>query len=336
MTHASSRLAIIVAVILSLVVPTLQMTQYTDDPSSCAIIGDGDVYGIGVRLGYYFSWISGLIAVVCGNLKAVRDTRRGVVLVSLAVFIIIVRNTLNGSFALLEWSIVFPMAIWAPLFVLFWASMIDQDDAPGAISLLAIMGSVLVTHPWIWFTRIQQGRRPECEVKAFIFVYFDFYNRHFQSFEKFLAVIYCLSGCSMIAWAIINIWLYISRGRNGIDGCKRPAAGDDHMDIPEVQMPRISSILRIDTTNTEETNKKSRASRYGIMLMKFIGLAPAGISTIVFGEKILAGNNIDLSDAPLLSTGQLIPFIVGLAGLVSTVWSVTVGERLALAQKKRE
>ncbi|KAL4736264.1 hypothetical protein BDV11DRAFT_207794 [Aspergillus similis] len=213
------------------------MTRYTDDLSSCDIIGDGDVYGIGVRLGYYFSWISGLIAVVFDNPRAVRDTRRGVIMISLAVYIIMVRNTLSGSFALLEWSIVFPMAIWAPLLVLSVTSFIDQDDAPGAISLTT----------------------------------------------------------------------YIFRGHNGNDGGERPAAGDGQMDIP---------------------------SRYSVTLIRFIFLAPAGISNIVFAEKILTGNNIDLSDAPLLSSGQLIPFIVGLAGLVSTLWSVTVGERLALAHNR--
>jgi hypothetical protein len=334
MAHASSQFAIIAAVILSLVSPTLQMTQYTNDPSSCDIIGDGDVYGIGVRLGYYFSWISGLIAVFFDSPKAVRDTRRGVILISLAVFIIIVRNTLNGSFALLEWSIVFPMAIWAPLLVLFFASIMNQDDAPGAISLITVMGSVLVTHPWVWFTRTQQGRRPECEVKGFIFVYFDFYNRHFQSFVKFLAVVYCICGCGIMVWAIISILLYIAKGRKGNDGRETPAAGNNQINISQMQMQHILSSPEGDTTNMMETFMKIWPVRAAMMLPKFI-LAAVGASTIVFAEKILAGNNIDLSNAPLLSSGQLIPFIVGLAGLVSTIWSVTIGERLALAHKKR-
>lgn len=334
MTHASSRVAAIAGVILFLVVPTLQMTQYIDDPSSCDIVGDGDVYGIGVRLGYYFSWISGLTAVFFDNPKAVRDTRRAVILISLAVFIIIVRNTLNGSFALLEWSIVFPMAIWAPLLVLFFASITNQDDPPGTISLITVMGSVLVTHPWVWFTRTQQGRRPECEVKGFIFVYFDFYNRHFQSFVKFLAVVYCMSGCGMIIWAIISILLYIAKSRKGNDGRETPAAGDNQVNITQMQTQHISSSPEVDTTNMMEILKKTRPVRAAMMQLKLL-LVAIGVSTIVFAEKILAGNNIDLSDAPLLSSGQLIPFIVGLAGLVSTIWSVTVGERLALAHKKR-
>ncbi|KAL4820363.1 hypothetical protein BDW67DRAFT_172606 [Aspergillus spinulosporus] len=227
------------------------MTQYTDDFSSCNVIGDGDVYGIGVRLGYYFSWISGLIAVAFDNPKAVRDTRRGVILISLAVFIIIIRNTTNGNFALLEWSIVFPMAIWAPLL----------DNAPGSI------------------------------------------------------------GCVMTVLAIINTWLYISQGRNNNDGHETPAAGDSQMDRFQMQMQHIQSSQDVDTMSTVETIMKGRPFW----------------STIYhcFAEKILAGNNIDLSDAPLLSSGQLIPFIVGLAGLVSTVWSVTVGERLAFAHNKR-
>ncbi|KAL4998737.1 hypothetical protein BDV10DRAFT_184873 [Aspergillus recurvatus] len=339
MTHPSSRVLLIAAVVLSLSVPTHQMTQYIDG-SSCDIMGDGDVYGIGVRLGYYFSWLSGLIAVVCDNPQAVRDTRRGVILISLAVFIIIIRNTLNGSFAILEWSIVFPMAIWAPLLVLFFTSLMDQDDAPGAISLIAIMGSVLVSHPWVWFTRTQQGYRPECEVKGFVFTYFDFYNRHFQSFVKFLAVGYCIGGCALIVTALVKLQRYISNRGDGNHRSERPAdtaaGGNGQVDIFRTQTSHSPGPPRSDTTNAGQAILHSRAFRYGIMLVKFVALAPFGISTIVFAEKILAGNNIDLSDAPLLSSGQLIPFIVGLAGLVSTIWSVTVGERLELAHKKRK
>jgi len=44
-----------------------------------------------------------------------------------------------------------------------------------------------------------------------------------------------------------------------------------------------------------------------------------GISIIVSTEKILAGNHIDLSDTPLLSMSQLIPFLVGLFTFVTTI-----------------
>lgn len=109
--------------------PTLQITEYVPDPASCSILGDGDVYGIGVRLGYYFTWASGLLAVAFDNSSAIRDARKGVSVVSLAIFAILIRNTLNGSFVILEWSLVVPMVMWAPFLILLPRSLVDTKDA---------------------------------------------------------------------------------------------------------------------------------------------------------------------------------------------------------------
>ncbi|KAH8771216.1 hypothetical protein F5882DRAFT_465435 [Hyaloscypha sp. PMI_1271] len=39
-------------------------TYFTDEPDSCRIIGDVDVYGIGIRLGYYLQYIAAALYVV--------------------------------------------------------------------------------------------------------------------------------------------------------------------------------------------------------------------------------------------------------------------------------
>ncbi|KAL5046307.1 hypothetical protein BDW71DRAFT_182565 [Aspergillus fruticulosus] len=151
-----------------------------------------------------------------------------------------------------------------------------------------------------------------------------------------MAVLYCLSGCAMLVMAFVKLLLYMYNGHDGNDAGERPADAGVQMDMLQMQTSRSSSPLPSDTPNAGRINVHTPVIRYSIMLLKFVALAPFGISTIVFAEKMLAGNNIDLSDAPLLSSGQLIPFIVGLAGLASTVWSVTVGQRLALARKERK
>lgn len=47
--------------------------------------------------------------------------------------------------------------------------------------------------------------------------------------------------------------------------------------------------------------------------------ALAGITTIVFTEKLIIGNNVDLSEASFASTSQLLPFLVGLSTFLSTI-----------------
>src|SRR5271155_2495015 len=103
-----SRLTLIL-MILSCVSPSSQFTRYVDDPNSCNIIGDTDIYGIGVRISYYLAFWAGFIAMLANHKSAVRDCRKGVNIISFAVCIIVIRNTVQGSFALLEWYIVFPM-----------------------------------------------------------------------------------------------------------------------------------------------------------------------------------------------------------------------------------
>ncbi|KAL4911172.1 hypothetical protein BDW74DRAFT_172636 [Aspergillus multicolor] len=360
----SIRLALLTTLLLSLVRPTLQITEYDADPTSCQIHGDGDVYGIGVRLGYYFSWVSGLIAVILNNRRAVRDTRRGVILISLAVFVITIKNTLDGGFAALEWSIVFPMAIWAPLFVLLVPAFGDSEDPPGAIALFALGGTVLVVHPWVWFTRVQQGRREGCDVDTFVLRYFDMYNSHWIGFQRFVAVGYCLVGVFLILYAGVKTWMYLRErnigrssptdNRPGLassNASPTPGRPPTHAFFPGHSLPDPPGWGDTRSTASSEINPwvsgnivmderaynqfmqdfdKMLPGIHGLFraffkLSRLIGLAPMGIFTIAFSEMIIAGNDIDLSESPLLSSGQLIPFIVGLAGLLSTIWSVTVG-----------
>jgi hypothetical protein len=49
MTVMSLTRTLLFVLVLSLAQPSQQLTQYVDDPTSCDIIGDRDVYGIGVR-----------------------------------------------------------------------------------------------------------------------------------------------------------------------------------------------------------------------------------------------------------------------------------------------
>ena len=88
--------------------PSLQLTHYVDDPDSCDIIGDTDIYGIGVRISYYIAFWSGIIAMIFSHSSAIRDCRKGLNIISSAVFVTVIRNTLQGSFAVFEWYIVFP------------------------------------------------------------------------------------------------------------------------------------------------------------------------------------------------------------------------------------
>lgn len=89
--------------------------------------------------------------------------------------------------------------------------------------------------------------------------------------------------------------------------------------------------VRRKLTLTEELERKAR--NLGAKLI--IPALPAGIVSIVFTEKMISGNNVDLSESTLISTSQLIPFIVGIIGLSSTVCTV-VKDEMAKRRKPKD
>ncbi|CEL00655.1 hypothetical protein ASPCAL00253 [Aspergillus calidoustus] len=310
--------------------PTLQITEYVPDPASCSILGDGDVYGIGVRLGYYFAWASGLLAVAFDNSSAVRDARKGVSVISLAIFAILIRNTLNGSFAILEWSLVVPMVMWAPFLILLPRSLVDTQDRAGAAFFMCVMGLVMLVQPWVWFSRTQQGRREGCEARTFLYAYFDLFNEQYIGFQRFMAVMYCLGGCFLVGWAFVRFAAGLDarsedsnseglqEGEARVEGQESGGGGGGG---GQQQQQQNASAAAFDLPYDES----DRFDRWFFRIFFIIFFGPAGITTIIFGERILAGNDVDLSGSPIGSSSQLIPLIVGLTGLISTVWSVAFG-----------
>lgn len=59
-----------------------------------------------------------------------------------------------------------------------------------------------------------------------------------------------------------------------------------------------------------------------VKVAKVVILSSGGISVIVFTELVLKKNMVDLNGAPFTSTSQLLPFLIGLLTLVSTIWSI--------------
>ncbi|KAF8536373.1 hypothetical protein BDD12DRAFT_807839 [Trichophaea hybrida] len=86
-------------------------THFTDDPNTCQIIGDTDIYGLGIRPGFYLQYVAILIAFYVDP-KATRNARTGLNIFSIAVLITEYR-TANwaGSLIMLEFFIVANMVL---------------------------------------------------------------------------------------------------------------------------------------------------------------------------------------------------------------------------------
>jgi hypothetical protein len=233
---------------------------------------------------------------VANHKSAVRDVRKGVNIISCAVFITVVRNTVQGSFALFEWYIVFPM-VFLPVISL--PSLEPKEILKGLGSMgvwMVLYGVYSVLLPWIWWVKLYQGSRSNCHPQVLIYAFFDLYNPHYVTFGKAVSIIACITGAIML---ILGIALII-------------AAAFSAAKIEDA----FTSFLK------DLSNKEVKESIKGYSLLMAICSAFGGVSLVVFTELELKRNKVDLSDSPLTSTNQLLPFLVGLFTFISTVWSV--------------
>jgi len=76
-----------------------------DPPDSCVIVGDPDLYGIGVRLSYCLSLTAAVLATSFGLFNKLSNIRRGIIIVTCAVLIDTIISSTKGSFSKLEWYI---------------------------------------------------------------------------------------------------------------------------------------------------------------------------------------------------------------------------------------
>jgi hypothetical protein len=285
-----SRLLSILITVFTLIAPSIQFTHYEEN--SCTIIGDPDVYGIGVRISYYLTFFSGVIALAFANHAAANDAKKGNAVIGFAVLIILIRNAMQGSLAVFEFEILFTM-----MFLLMGVAFIPLamlGDRLTSAALSIVYGLYCAVLPWIFFTLKDQGRKDGCELRGFFFAYFNFFNVHWVGFLRFSAVISCIGGSTFI----IGGFIY------GISKLRRTKGKEE------------------EEEDEDEKEEEKEGTQIVCAVFAFLAL-PIGIASIIFTEKMISGNNIDLSDSKLISTSQLLPFIVGIIGFISTAWTVT-------------
>jgi uncharacterized membrane protein YidH (DUF202 family) len=106
-------LSFLVAISL-LLLPCYALTEYVSDNTvvvvqsvtPCHLNGDPDLYGLGIRLGFYLTWAILILAVGLGITDEAMAPRNNVIILFSAIFVVLIRNAYQGSFALFEWWII--------------------------------------------------------------------------------------------------------------------------------------------------------------------------------------------------------------------------------------
>ncbi|KAK0702828.1 hypothetical protein B0H67DRAFT_614131 [Lasiosphaeris hirsuta] len=274
-------------------------------PNTCDLVGDGDLYGIGVRISYYLFFAATLIAIFRRSVShtltigPLGRCAEAVNILTFAILIVLVKNTLNGSFATLEWFLTYP-TILVTFFSLFFA--LPRSNNKGRLLCYAFTLSLLtVCQPWLYWRRMYQGRKSECVVRYWFFGVRDFYGQTWITFFKVMSILACAIGALSLV-AVLFFALCRSAWREWLDPKRKMKAEYLDRDI---------------SYGPEEKKRRYKGLRLcGLLFLLFVG----GF-TMVMTEKTISVNNIDLADTPLESTSQLIPFVTGLLSFLTTLYS---------------
>ena len=227
---------------------------------------------------------------------------KGLIIVMLAMLVTLVRNTVMGSFAIFEWIIVFPLVITPGLPIIFFLLSYENAVICGCFGI--IYSVYCLIQPWLYWTRTFQGLNPDCDPKYFIYVFIDLYNPSLIRFLKAMSIVACIGGVPV---AGISVY-YIFQG--AFKSEKELREMDDNFQTRFDRLP----------INTDTDSQLITMIWKITRIFIGFGLLFIGASITAFTEKMLVRNDVDLSDANFESTSQLIPFLVGLFNLVSTLY----------------
>lgn len=323
-------------VLLFFVHPSIQKTHYAvendtlvvESVSPCHLYGDPDLYGIGIRLSFYLTWFGFFAAVALGKEEEISGIRRGFNIVALAVLINTYISAANGSFAVLEMTIVSYLVVVLSVYFSIplrrpkiksledfniFESEFFLEDPLGIATTMLIDAGFFASQPWIYFKIIRQGSKSICDPKIWILKSFSLYSSHWIGFMKFSAMFGTIFAPSFIIVALTAAGrdLFKLKGASGPPPPERES-------ILSIEPRTIKESLKFAWEVTKEFFKRIREVSRGAKLLIFV--FPGQLLVILSIERTIQANNIDLNSAPLISTSQLIPFLVGIFSTVTVGW----------------
>ncbi|KAK4232991.1 hypothetical protein C8A03DRAFT_19841 [Achaetomium macrosporum] len=192
------------------------------DEYTCSLRGNADMYGLGIRLGFYIQWLAGAIAAL---LRVERDAvaaRSAIFGFSLATFVAVVVQTATSTNTAID--IYIPLLLCFGFFyslpaIHYWTTYFwrknDNSLNPTVVVasrefdilqmtlLLAVSGLKL----WFWATRVlQSNNRPECLEYGFLFCRLELKDNAMRS------VNICID-CGMIFFFIWKLYKMINSSK---------------------------------------------------------------------------------------------------------------------------
>lgn len=262
----------------------------------CKFEGNGDMYGLGIRLGYYLQWFGGLLAawIAPSEVKTLRFTIELFVAASFLALIIHTARDVN-SLAHVETYIVLllmfgvylaliPIYIWRVLTCCdpYWDPTrwpkVDPGRLTANLSFILLVG-VLVYQYWFWFAHMPSLDDINCQQYGFLFGQVRLNSKVSVAVN---ALAYCFMGV-----IVLYLLAFKFLGTDPLDAGRRRKVTRRHM------------AAHIDLLRNMES------------WMKII----IGLVIVLATELTIQWNEISGVNS-LSGAGQTIPFVIGLGAVV--------------------
>ncbi|KAM6488421.1 hypothetical protein HDV62DRAFT_397011 [Trichoderma sp. SZMC 28011] len=303
-------------------IPVASYTYYRDD-ESCDLVGDGDIYGIGIRISIYIQSFTAIIGLLASGPEILRPLRFGFNAIATAIVINFFKDINRNGFLYLEYWIIFAQLqfiLWILNYIsilMIIATTMKEDEPPQDYKTLFLAFIFLLMHgvrrdiKQEFWLRLNQSI--DCKEMINFYVPVDMYT---ESWYCFLCVSSLLAASTLLPATIFGVVLYFTLGFwvefKKLDASK-PQAESDALILSSRKSDLGYAILFLITflpTTFSPT-----------ILYTMVGLF-ALISGIIWTEGTVRVNNIDLSGATITSSGQLISLIVTIFTSIPILWTI--------------
>jgi hypothetical protein len=300
----------------------------------CTVAGDGDLYGIGVRIGLYFQWVAGLLLRnMDGSWRTISQVRTSNMAISTALNLCVAINTVRGVSLSIDYLIVYYLTI-----ALFYSESynLTSKTTEGGINPRPRKGYRYILKPdaalvaqnvlfssttlfgvWFWLRGVFTLQSPECHpAYGALLATFELQDGRWRYFAASFGVI----GGAILALILhTHVASLVSENyhnqpvaRVGLAAARffEPASGgvNPFDRYPESFLrPRLKS----------RTMMALVCSTFHWLIMNVVGPVIAVTSI----ERMLVANRVATS-AILDSSGQMIALLTGIVSLCLAIWDI--------------
>jgi hypothetical protein len=256
-------------------------TSFSSTSVGCVLNGDDDVYGIGIRMSLYLQWAALLIATWVAPDEA-RYARSIANIITIAVLANTFKNPQGGSVIVLEWWIVTFNTFFLQIGNVPFSRKLIGGSASSLGAMMLIWTAIVIANCWVWFAGMNLGRVEGCDVKTYFFFHaVSVYSGTWQTVFRTIAAVGCVFGAFFALTAIAAISWNVTN-----------AVGKEDEDT--AKQPLLAATL---------------STAFQILI---------GAIAIIETEMTIRINDINMAES-LRSSGQLIPFAIGLFSFIATI-----------------